>query len=613
MHRRVTIDAETYYDREYSLSNLTTQQYLLDPQFETIGGSISVDGSFPVWHVGNRFAEELQQMELDRPGTVLCAHNAMFDGGILEYVYGIKPWRYLCTMMGARPNLIHKTPNASMALAALAPLTNVGPKGTEVVKALGKRLHAFTTQELCAYGDYCIRDTEICDALAQEILQHLPEQELDLIDMTIKKFTRPQLVLDRATLILYLASVKALKRKVLVDAGIEDAAELRSNIKFAELLKLEGVIPPTKPSLSDPTQRIYAFAKTDRAFKDLMQDGSDRVQALCAARLQHRTTMAEKRTERFLETARLGGKFGAPLLYYGAHTGRYSGLDKLNLQNPNRGGELRRAICAPKGHSIVAGDLAQIEARVLAWLAGQKDLLAVFRDERDPYKDFATKLYAVGYDEVTPMQRRICKSAILGLGYGMGPTRFGEYLDTQNITDLSQAQVKVTVYSYRETYSKVKDLWERASLHWLPTLMGKGARGKFLRYGPLFITEGFIGLPNGMTLRYPDLREIKGELTYGPPKRRRYIYGAKVVENVVQALARIIMTNAEHWLFKRGVPDALSVHDELLFVVPDAYARKMGRVLSHALTREVPWAPDLPLACEIKIGPNYGRLEEVQL
>jgi len=608
VNRVFVVDAETFYSKEYSLTVLPMQEYILDPRFEVIGWGVSENFKHPVWLPGNYGIQHLMQQELDRPGTLVVAHNAFFDGGVLEYRMGVKPWMYLCTMMGARPTLIHKTDNARMSLANLAQLTNVGPKMGYVAKAKGKRYHKFTTQELSDYGDYCIRDVEVCTELAKSILSMLPADELRLLDLTIRKFTRPQVALSSSHLEAELTRVRSLKRQVLIDAGITDAAELRSNNKFAGLLERYGVTPPMKVS---PATRYttWAFAKTDPEFKALKDHPDEKVQALVAARLQHKSTQAETRAERFLGLSKFK-RFGIPLLYCGAHTSRFSGYDKLNLQNLPRGGLLRRSVTAPPGHVMVAVDLSQIEVRVAAVIANQRNLIDIFKEGRDPYKSFATQVYhGVSYDNVTHGQRRICKSAVLGLQYSMGVNAFIEYAAANGI-ELSGAAARRLVGTYRDVYSKIAQMWEVAGKHWIPILAGRGTH-TCLRVGPLFIAKGFIGLPNGMSIKYRDISHAPdGTVEYGPPKARKYIYGGKTIENTIQALARILMTDAELWLAKRGVRAAFSVHDELLFVCRKEMALKLVRALDFATTRSTPWMKDMPVECEVKLGSSYGNLEE---
>lgn len=614
--RVVTLDFESFYSKELTLTHMPTQAYIEHPDFHVIGVGVSerdAAGNHTryEWIPGPEQARKgIESLRLDEPGTLTVAHNAMFDGGILEYHMGIKPWMYLCTMMGSRPHLAPFNKGGKTSLASLQHFTNVPPKMGYVAKAIGKTYSSFSTQELSDYGDYCLRDVDICEGLAELILKDLPWEELQLIDLTVKMFTRPKFVLDGNVLETYLTDLIREKKDLLKQCGVEDPRELRSNDLFAALLIQSGMPDSEIPRKISPAtgEETYAFAKTDADFKEkILRNDDETIQILGAARVGHKSTLAESRAERFLKLSRLPSRFGAPLLYYGAHTGRYSGFDKLNLQNLPRGSDLRRALTAPPGYRIVAVDLSQIEARILAWLAGEKDLLHVFETGRDPYRDFASRVYGVPYDKVAPSERRVAKAAILGLGYNMGPMAFEDYLATQGVTDLSKKQIKDLVYKhYRGTYSKIVDLWARAH-KWIYTLRGEETE---LRYKCLFIANGFIGLPNGMCIHYPDMghQGVAADLTYGAEGNRKKIYHAKIIENCVQALARIVMTRAMLWLANRGLYASLTVHDEALYVCHERDAEKLGAIVQRVLCREVPWMEGLKLDAEVKTGVNYGEL-----
>ena len=141
-----------------------------------------------------------------------------------------------------------------------------------------------------------------------------------------------------------------------------------------------------------------------KEFKHLLTHQDERVQSLVAARLGNKSTLEETRTQRFIDIAKRG-LLPVPVRYYAAHTGRWGGDDKINLQNlPSRGANanmLKRGIIAPQGHSIIDADSAQIEARVLAWLAEQDDLTEAFAKGEDVYKNMASRIYGVAESDVT--------------------------------------------------------------------------------------------------------------------------------------------------------------------------------------------------------------------
>jgi len=602
----ITIDWETFYSTEFSLSKMCTQEYILSPHFEVIGLSVKLDDEGTVWFSGSHeeTLEWLQQFPWD--DATVIAHNANFDGAILEWVFGIKPARYFCTMMGSRPNLVPFVPQGRMSLAKVSEHLGIGQKGGYVANAIGKRRRDFTPPEMRAYAEYCVQDTNLCRIIYDFVAPDIPEAEQELLDATLKKYIRPQLLLDKNVLLTRQAQILNEKANVLSMAGLADRSTLMSNDMFAQSLRTFGVEPPLKIS---PTtgKETYAFAKTDPGMKKLLQNDDLRVQILVGARLKHRSTQEETRTKRFIQIAdvlsmRPDVGFAAPLLYYGAHTGRLSGLDKLNLQNLGRGSELRRAITAPPGHKLVVCDLSQIEIRVNAALAGEQNILNSFMSGADLYKEFAAALYGKHTDNINTSERFIGKMAVLGLGYGMGWEKFRDTIISTG-TDISEIEARRTVNLYRESYTYVSKSWKKLDdvIRQMYVIGGD----ECMDYEMLYVEKGAILLPNNMRLWYPDLQVEGREWTYNSKGKRAKIYGAKLCENIVQALARIILTDAELYLKERGYEAALSVHDELIYVMPDQLAEKFLTVLQAVMVRSVPWMPDLPLAATGAIGDNY--------
>jgi hypothetical protein len=403
----ITIDFETYYDKDYSLSKITTEAYVRDPRFEVIGVGIKVNNEPADWYSGENVGGFLRPIDYSDK-AILC-HNTMFDGAILSWHFGIKPKLWLDTLSMARP--LHAM-TVGGSLKALATYYKLGEKGDEVVRALGLRRLDFTPEQLSAYGDYCMQDVELTYRLFKEISKGFPTSELLVIDQTLRMFTEPKLMIDTAVLDAHLTAIKDRKRVLLYKLGGEDKAKkiLMSNVKFAALLERLGVEPPMKVS---PTtgKETYAFAKNDTQFTALLEHDSAAVRALVEARLGTKSTIEETRTQRFTEIAQRG-LLPVPLLYYGAHTGRFSGTDKVNLQNLPRGGALRKALVAPAGYKIVAADSSQIEARLVAYLSGQNDLVQSFREGRDVYSEFATDVYGRKITKGDKVERHVGKTCV---------------------------------------------------------------------------------------------------------------------------------------------------------------------------------------------------------
>jgi len=605
----LALDFETYYDKEYSLSKMTTEEYVRDPRFEAIGVSVKVDHGEAEWASGTR--EQLKDWLQQFPwaDSIALAHNAMFDGAILSWHFDIRPKFWVDTLCMGRA--IHGV-EVGASLAKLAERYEIGEKGNEALNALGKHRGDFSAEELSRYGDYCINDTNLTYKLFDKMLNGgFPRPELKLIDLTLRMFTEPVLELDLPLLEQHLGEVKDRKEALLKTCGLEDREVLMSNPKFAELLQSLGVSPPRKISLTTQKE-TWAFAKSDEEFKALLEHPDERVQAVVAARLGTKSTLEESRTERFIGIAKRGD-MPVPLKYYAAHTGRWGGLDKLNLQNlPSRtadGGKLKRAILAPEGFVIIDCDSSQIEARVLAWLAGQQDVVDAFAKREDVYRKMAARIYDKAEGGVTSAERFIGKTTILGAGYEMGAPKFQAALKTAGV-DTSLDECRRIISAYRETNDAIVALWRQAQT--VLVAMSQGAHTQLGREGVLELVpdEYAIKLPNGLLLRYADLTAEAGEkglqYSYKTRQGRVKIYGGKVVENVVQALARIVVGEQMVRVAKE-YRVVLTVHDAVACIAPQEEAEKAKAYVEECMRWVPAWALGLPVNCESGVGKSYGE------
>lgn len=603
----LTIDFETYYDQQFSLSKLTTEEYIRDPRFEVIGVGVKQDDAPTQWFSGTMAQTSKWLAQFPWDTSVALAHNAAFDMAILGWVFGIHPKRIADTLSMGRAM---DGPDAGNSLKAMGERYRVGVKGNEVINALGKRRRDFSTDELARYGVYCCNDADMTYDLFVELMRiGFPKSELEVIDATIRMFSRPLLWLDRELLEKHLSDVKD-KKAALLGRALVDKDTLMSNDKLAQLLTDLGVEPPTKIS---PTtgKTTWAFSKSDEDFKALLDHENPVVQFVVAARLGVKSTLEETRTERFIDISKRG-PLPVPLRYYAAHTGRWGGDDKINLQNLPRKSPLKKAIVAPEGHLFIDCDSSQIEARTLAWLAGQDDLVAAFAAGEDVYKIMASAIYGVPVDEVTDDQRFVGKTTILGCGYGMGAKKFRAQLKTFNV-DLPLQECERIISVYRETYPMIPRLWRQVD-----DALEAMANGQFTDVGVgislRFDSVDGVLLPNGLHLRYPNLRFVmndKGlpEKVYDTKKGKAVIptriYGGKAVENLCQALARIVVSE-QLVRIKRRLPTVLTVHDAVGALTRIDVADK-ARAFVEACMRTPPaWAPDLPLNCESKMGATYG-------
>jgi DNA polymerase I-like protein with 3'-5' exonuclease and polymerase domains len=605
----ITIDTETYYDKEYSLSKMTTEQYIRDPRFEVIGVAIKINDQEVDWYSGSNVARFLRS--IDWSNKAALAHNAAFDGFILSHHFDIHPAFWFDTMSMARP--FHAN-GCGVSLKALAKEYGLQDKGDEVVHALGKRRTDFTPAELERYATYCIGDVQITYDLFRKLREKLPAPELRTINTTIKMFTEPSLVLDKARLEAHLDAERKRKEKLLAKLGGDKAKTLiMSNPKFAELLLALGVDPPTK--LSPTTGKItYAFAKNDQDFLALQEHENPRVQAVVSARLGTKSTLEETRTESFIGISERG-PLPIMLNYYGAHTGRFSGGDKVNLQNLPRGGALRKSICAPEDHTLITCDLSQIEARILAWGAGQTDLVEAFRNGEDVYSKFASDTYGVPVTKADKEKRFVGKTCILGLGFRVGAPKLQTTLAIGQggiKVDIPDEEARRIVKLYRLKNHRIVAFWELCK-HALNTIH---AGSEFdMVPGVLRADAQGIRLPNGMYITYPKLKLEGNDYQYvsdmrmhrrNPDNGWTKIYDGKVCENIVQALARIVIVEHMNKIAKH-YRVVMQVHDEIIVSVHSSIVNEARQHIEQIMRTPPKWAPDLPVDCESGIGANYGE------
>lgn len=610
----VTLDFETYYSKDVGFSKQTNEEYLHDPQFHVIGVGIKEDDGETEWFTGEDVGVRLRSIDWD-DSAVLC-HNAMFDCSILAWHYGISPAYIFDTLCMARAvNGV----DAGGSLAKLAERYGLGEKGTEVVNALGKRLQDFSPDELARYGEYCKNDVELTYALFQKLYQNFPESECDLIDMTIRMYTEPTLCLNDALLVERLEEVKhekhVLLHSLLEELGCESEEDVRSvlasNVKFAAELKKQGVIVPMKISPATGKE-TFALAKNDEGFIALTEHENPVVQQLCAVRLGTKSTIEESRIERFIGVGeRNKGLLPIPLKYYGAHTGRWSGLDGINMQNlPSRDKKkkaLKNALGAPDGYYIVNCDSSQIEARVLAWIAGQDDVVEQFRSGEDVYSTFASKIYRKPITKANPVERFVGKTCVLGLGYGTGAEKLRHTLKTSPPgADLPLDVCKGYVDLYRDVNYNIVNLWRECD-HALDALMS-GFAGSInpAKTACFEVNKTGIHLPNGLYIRYPNLRlNDEGRKVYSSRRGVTNIWGGAMVENIVQALARIIVGEQMLNICER-YPPVLTVHDAAVCLVPKDEIEEGLAYITNIMSTPPRWAEDLPVACEAKYGSTYG-------
>ena len=645
--RILTIDFETRWDKkDYTLSKMTTEEYIRDDRFTAFGACVHEYGSTdPIrWVTGSELSEYFSSIDWGR--TAVLAHNAQFDIAILSWRYGCRPAFIFDSLSMARALRGVEVGNS---LAKLAGDFGLPPKGNAVYSTDGlSELDTAVEREL---AEYCKHDVFLCEEIFRRLASQYPAKELRLIDMTLKMFTRPTLELDPLMLSNAIEEERTSREALLQKLGV-DEIELASNPKFAEQLIALGVVPPKKVSKTTGKETL-ALAKNDALFQTLLNGEREDVALLCEARLRVKSTTERTRAQRFLDISQRGA-LPVPLSYYGAKSGRWSAAkgSAINMQNLKRGSFLRKAIMAPEGYSLVVGDLSQIEPRVLAWLSDYEEMLDIFRAGGDPYAAFGAQMFNIPglSKESHPDLRQSAKSALLGCGYGLGwasfasqllvgflgapPVRYEkrfakalgvnkEFYDTfvewqgnevklrdiphtctiQELVHHAIASKRI-IDIYRATAYQVVSFWNTCS-----DLLEKSLyEGEERQYKCLTFRKEEIELPNGMKLLYPDLRIIKddkgrSQYVYGPDATK--LYAGKITNNVTQALARIVMTDGMLRVSKRYFI-AGTVHDELIAVVPDAEVEEAKTWVLAQMTMEPSFMQGIPLDADVGANKRYG-------
>lgn len=630
--KKLWLDFESFWADDFTLKKISPIEYINSQRFEALGCGFVDEGNLNVWVDGPDLPRFFK--DVDWPNTFAISHNALFDAVILSARYGIVPGKVGDTLSMARNWLSHRL--KSLSLGAICKFYGLPDKMDTVHKTKGINYYALR-QMPDLYEEvktYAIDDASKCKRIFNNMMQEgFPEGELEVIDMVIRMATQPKFELDMNVLAEHLGKVKA-EKQALLDAAFIDkdnVSSIMSDMQLAGKLLMLGVDPVPMKVSKTTGKMAYAFAKTDKAFQELLEHEEPMVQAIVAARIGHKTTLEETRTERLMAIGRVTEAMPIPLKYSGAHTHRFSGDWRINLQNLRRGGELRKAFKAPPGKKVVAIDASQIECRFNAELSGEKLLTDIFRGGYDAYAWFAKQVY--GYDIVKakhPIERFVGKTAVLSLGYGSSWPVFQAMCRNQGNVNLTDGDSQRIVYIYRALFSKIVANWKHAGKWVLPTMRDyspdwadqmqlfvppgeEEEQREGLWWGPVRILSKALLLPNGNRLRYDNLamgtdQTGSSTWTFTRGEIQQHIYGAKVVENVIQALAFVhIMETALRVKQKTGgmLWPAHQVHDELIYIVDEVNAELVKQLVVREMSKSPVWMPNAPLAAEGHIGDTY--------
>ena len=597
--QKIYLDFETYYDVQLTLTKMSTVQYINHPDFKVWGVGIKVEDNETEWYSEDETPSVLEQIDWDN--TAIVCHNTLFDAYILTQYFGHTPKYYYDTAAMSRGLYPNMSARLKDCVVREFPSDLSKRKGEELVNAKGVR--DLDPELDTQIGGYCIQDVDLTYDLFQSYITNYPCKELHLIDLTTRLFVEPKLLLDRSMLMQYKEEMVQRAQDAIQASGVEREV-LSSQQKFAKHIESLGITVPTKKSPTTGKQ-IPAFGKNDPAYIQMCNMYPEH-RALWDAREVVKSRIEETRAQRFIDSCNPDGTFGVPLRYYAAHTGRFGGTDKINLQNLPRGSTLRRALTAPAGQVLYVADLSNIEARMLAWLAKEADLLDAFAHGRDVYCEFASQIYGRTITKDNTLERYVGKTAILGLGYGMGHQKFQATLKSGSPSvDVSDSTAAQIVTQYRAMYPRIPMLWARMK-DLLFNMMSPNSYGT--TYGPLAVKSRALQLPNGMALSYPNLRYDAGQFLYNTSREMVRTHGPRLTENVIQALARIVIT--DQMLDIQSLPEVdvvMQVHDEIIAIGSEVNADVTMNKIIDIMRTPPEWCSDLPLDAEGGVSTRYDK------
>jgi DNA polymerase len=258
---------------------------------------------------------------------------------------------------------------------------------------------------------------------------------------------------------------------------------------------------------------------------------------------------------------------------------------------------------------LIDSDSSQIEARTVAWMAGQTDLVEAFNNGEDVYKIMASAIYRKNLDDVTKEERFVGKTTILGAGYGMGAAKFQSQLKIFGV-DIPLDECQRIISIYRQTYPAIPALWRQAQLCVEAIITKQAVDFGVVDAVKFDATENGFLLPSGLWQRYEGLQKVvdsegKEQYEYKTRKGPVKVYGGKVVENLCQGVARCVIAEQMAKIAKR-YKVVLTVHDAIACIAPEEEAKEAQSYVEECMRWRPNWATTLPLNCESGIGDNYG-------
>jgi len=427
----VTIDLETYFDAQYSLTKktITTMDYVRDPRFELQGMSIKIGGSRTRYYdTTEAIQKQIANLKkLQKTHKInLIGQNTKFDALVLNERLGFTPDYYSDTQAMSKGLWPHYPSNLEAIAKRLWPNDKEKHKLDGLTAVKGVRREDFTRAMRHKLGVYCVRDSDITYQAFKIMKQWMPQSELDVINMTVRMFVEPQFVLDTRLMQQVIEQAKteeSVAVKMMQEAHPDypvTRQTFTSNQQFVNFLKYLGINDSEIPTKISPrTGKVTpALGKNDVPFIKFKNDNIH-LAKIFQTREFLKSSISRTRAQKLIQAVEHHPekKLCVPLAYYQAHTGRYGGNEGLNLQNLQRKSHHRLALTAPEGSFVYVIDSSNIEARMLAWFANEHGLLDQFRNKEDVYSTLASKIYDIEVTKQThPGERGVGKVACIAEG-----------------------------------------------------------------------------------------------------------------------------------------------------------------------------------------------------
>jgi hypothetical protein len=582
------LDFETYYDKRCSIKTLGPLGYFSHPDFDAY--MVSVVGDNGVKFVGHPKDFDWSLLK----DSIVLSHNASFDESL--YFYGVSQnwwpdkWsgEWHCT---ADMAVYCGLPRSLKGATAQAYDLKVDKSTRDNMS--GKRWENMTSEFKKEVSDYALKDSELCLQLWQDYSSNWPERERR-ISLVNRRCVQRGLPMNTELLRQQLETIKA--ELFEAESLIPWIGErpLLSRPAFDDQCRAVGIEPPASLAEGDPDAEEW------------LRVNGQKFAWVGAVKNWRRINSLKCKLESFDYATMPNGRFYGNIMYFGAHTGRFSGSGgNLNLQNLPKdemfGVKMRHLIAPKEGKRLLVVDLSQIEVRTLCWLAKDYETMKEIKESEDIYEAFAIRFGLWSREKGSlrndPKMRHKVKAMVLGCGYGAGAPKFAM------MSGMSEKEAKDAVNLYRSKMKSVKKLW---SDYTTDIITSYDTENRFT-----------VDLPSGRTLDYGRLKPVKQNdkiqyVAMMPKNGKRVpvkLWGGLVAENASQALARDIFS---HMLCKindigNGVELIMHVHDEVVVEVDADKAEWALNEIIQIMSTPPDWIPDIPVSAEGQILTKYEK------